>query len=82
MPMSRLNTATEFASGHDRPFDAVRIEAGGRDGCAIGAELHGALSVLGVVDGIYIIVADMPLGARLSAGRCNSMPASRTAQRC
>jgi hypothetical protein len=72
MPTSRLNTATELASGLERPFDAAGVDAGGEDVRAIGPELHGALSVLGVVDGIYIVVADMPLGVRLSAGRCNS----------
>jgi hypothetical protein len=63
MPLSRLKTTADFASGHDQSYAATR---------AIGLELHGALSVLGVVDRIYIIIADMPLGARLSTGRCNS----------
>lgn len=38
---------------------------------AVGLELHPALSVLGFFDGIYLVVSDMPAGARLSAGRCN-----------
>lgn len=40
-------------------------------GSAVDLDLHPALSVLGFFDGIYLIVRDMPAGARLSAGRCN-----------
>jgi hypothetical protein len=34
-------------------------------------DLRAPLSRLGVLDGIYIVVENMPTGARLSAGRCN-----------
>lgn len=34
-------------------------------------DLHPALSVLGFFDGVYIVVSELPMGARLSAGRCN-----------
>ena len=37
----------------------------------VGLDLHPALSVLGFFDGVYLVVSDMPAGARLSAGRCN-----------
>lgn len=38
---------------------------------AVVLDLHSALSVLGFFDGVYLVVSDMPAGARLSAGRCN-----------
>jgi hypothetical protein len=38
---------------------------------AIRLDLGTPLSDLGVFDGIYIVVENMPAGARLSAGRCN-----------
>jgi hypothetical protein len=34
-------------------------------------DLRAPLSRLGALDGIYIVVENMPTGARLSAGRCN-----------
>jgi len=71
MPMPGLNAPTDLASGHNRPYGMARADTASEDIRAVGMELHGALSVLGVVDGIYIVVADMPLGVRLSAGRCN-----------
>jgi len=54
------------------PLDDLWDVDSGESWRVVGHELHAALSVLGIVDGIYIVVADMPLGARLSAGRCNS----------
>ena len=71
MPMSGPSTI-HAAAGRSLPLDDPWAIASGEAGRAIGHELHAALSVLGVVDGIYIVVADMPLGARLTAGRCNS----------
>src|SRR5262249_51207622 len=38
---------------------------------AIPLDLGRPLSDLGALDGIYIVVENMPTGARLSAGRCN-----------
>jgi hypothetical protein len=38
---------------------------------AIPLDLGAPLSRLGALDGIYIVVENMPTGARLSAGRCN-----------
>jgi hypothetical protein len=58
--------------GRRPPIDDTPPLNGGADGLAVRLELHAPLSVLGVLDGIYIVIADMPLGARLSAGRCNS----------
>src|SRR5215813_2299259 len=72
MPMPGLNAPTDLASGHNRSYGTAHADSGSEDVRPIGPELHGAFSVLGVVDGIYIVVADMPLGVRLSAGRCNS----------
>src|SRR5262249_26397017 len=72
MPMPGLNAPTDLASGHNRSYGTAHADTGSEDVRPIGPELHGAFSVVGGVDGIYIVVADMPLGVRLSAGRCNS----------
>jgi hypothetical protein len=40
-------------------------------GQTIRLDLHPALAVLGYYDGVYVVVSDMPIGARLSAGRSN-----------
>src|SRR5262245_27810711 len=52
---------------YDEQTAAVRD----RDRRAIPLDLGTPLSDLSVLDGIYIVVENMPTGARLSAGRCN-----------
>jgi len=39
---------------------------------AIRLDLHPPLAVLGYYDGVYVVIGDMPAGARLSAGRSNN----------
>jgi len=39
---------------------------------AIRLDLHPALADLGYFDGVYVVISDMPAGARLSAGRSNN----------
>lgn len=39
---------------------------------AVPLDLRGPIARLGPLDGIYIVVENMPTGARLSRGRCNS----------
>src|SRR5499425_131507 len=39
---------------------------------AIRLDLHPPLAVLGYYDGVYVVIGDMPAGARLSAGRSNT----------
>ena len=41
-------------------------------GQAIRLDLHPALAVLGYYDGVYVVISDLPAGARLSAGRSNN----------
>jgi hypothetical protein len=41
-------------------------------GQPIRLDLHPALSVLGYYDGVYVVISDLPAGARLSAGRSNT----------
>jgi hypothetical protein len=41
-------------------------------GQAILLDLHPALADLGYYDGVYVVISDMPAGARLSAGRSNN----------
>jgi hypothetical protein len=41
-------------------------------GPAIRLDLHPALAVLGYYDGVYVVISDLPAGARLSAGRSNN----------
>jgi hypothetical protein len=48
-----------------------RAEAGNL-GQPIRLDLHPALAVLGYYDGVYLVISDLPCGARLSAGRSNN----------
>ncbi len=41
-------------------------------GQTIRLDLHPALAVLGYYDGVYVVISDLPAGARLSAGRSNT----------
>lgn len=41
-------------------------------GQPIRLDLHPALAVLGYYDGVYLVINDLPVGARLSAGRSNT----------
>jgi hypothetical protein len=41
-------------------------------GQPIPLDLHPALAVLGYYDGVYLVISDLPAGARLSAGRSNT----------
>jgi hypothetical protein len=41
-------------------------------GQPIRLDLHPALAVLGYYDGVYLVISDLPSGARLSAGRSNT----------
>jgi hypothetical protein len=56
----------------------IEQEAGGPSvdteylGQPIRLDLHPALSVLGYYDGVYVVISDLPAGARLSAGRSNT----------
>jgi len=50
-----------------RPPAAARAS-----GQAIRLDLHPALSVLGYYDGVYLVISELPVGARLSAGRSNT----------
>jgi hypothetical protein len=55
------------------PGDAAAPAEAASDAAAAGIrlDLHPALAVLGFYDGVYVVVSDMPMGARLSAGRSN-----------
>ncbi len=41
-------------------------------GQPIRLDLHPSLAVLGYYDGVYVVISDIPAGARLSAGRSNN----------
>jgi len=41
-------------------------------GQPIRLDLHPALAVLGYYDGVYVVISELPAGARLSAGRSNT----------
>jgi hypothetical protein len=56
---------------HSASDETTRIEAADPAGQPIRLDLHPALAVLGYYDGVYVIISDMPVGARLSAGRSN-----------
>jgi hypothetical protein len=52
--------------------EATQIEvAADALGQPIPLDLHPALAVLGYYDGVYVVISDLPVGARLSAGRSN-----------
>jgi hypothetical protein len=55
----------------DQEDGRPRIEAE-NPGQPIRLDLHPALAVLGYYDGVYVVISDLPSGARLSAGRSNS----------
>lgn len=55
----------------DQEAGRPRAEAGDQDR-EIRLDLHPALSVLGYYDGVYLVISDLPAGARLSAGRSNN----------
>jgi hypothetical protein len=57
---------------HPAPDETSRAEAAAElPGRPIRLDLHPALAVLGYYDGVYVVISDMPHGARLSAGRSN-----------
>lgn len=52
--------------------DATQIDVAADGlGQPIPLDLHPALAVLGYYDGVYVVISDVPIGARLSAGRSN-----------
>lgn len=53
---------------HPAPGETTAAEPPDRP---IRLDLHPALAVLGYYDGVYVVISDMPNGARLSAGRSN-----------
>src|SRR5262245_4373579 len=55
----------------DQEAGRPRAEAGDQDR-EIRLDLHPALSVLGYYDGVYVVISELPAGARLSAGRSNT----------
>ncbi len=55
----------------DREAGQPPVEAEDLDQ-AIRLDLHPALAVLGYYDGVYVVISDLPAGARLSAGRSNN----------
>jgi len=57
------------AAGGSRAADEVRHGQDGRRKIAL--DLESTLAQLGVIDGVYLVVEDIPSDVRLSAGRCN-----------
>jgi hypothetical protein len=47
-------------------------DANNAPGQPIRLDLHPALAVLGHYDGVYVVLSDLPIGTRLSAGRSNA----------
>ncbi len=63
----RAAIRTHYASEEDKRADAASSAP-----CQpIRLDLHPALTGLGYYDGVYVVISDMPVGARLSAGRSN-----------
>ncbi|MGE0119209.1 MAG: hypothetical protein AB7S71_06690 [Dongiaceae bacterium] len=57
---------------HTASDETTRIEvATDPAGQTVRLDLHPALAVLGYYDGVYVVISDVPVGARLSAGRSN-----------
>ncbi|HUL07417.1 MAG TPA: hypothetical protein VLV76_13860 [Candidatus Acidoferrum sp.] len=52
--------------------EAGRLPAEAKADRTIRLDLHPALSVLGYYDGVYLVISELPFGARLSAGRSNN----------
>jgi hypothetical protein len=52
--------------------DACRARPAAESVGPIRLDLHPALAVLGHYDGVYLVISDLPSGARLSAGRSNT----------
>lgn len=59
------------AQDHSASDETTRIEAADPAGQPIRLDLHPALAALGYYDGVYVVIGDMPVGTRLSAGRSN-----------
>ena len=58
---------------HEAINEATPIDVAAADGMCqpIALDLHPALAMLGYYDGVYVVISDVPVGARLSAGRSN-----------
>lgn len=67
--MNLLAAIIDATLDRDTGRPAVEAEDHGQ---AIRLDLHPALAVLGYYDGVYLVISDLPFGARLSAGRSNN----------
>jgi len=63
-----MRPAVQPSANDDAPQTDAAAEALGEP---IPLDLHPALAVLGYYDGVYVVISDMPIGARLSTGRSN-----------